>query len=151
MSIPTDKKIDEMLDVKNNIKNTDTDFIEKTDGPISNSVESNIIPEETSNNVSDLNAKIEDENQNEEVLLASIFPKKIPKMNKKDTLTDKPYGENQKEIYDKQQEAITTKVPEDKPYVFEEGLDDEEVKKIHAALPAGSHFINPADGRIKRK
>ena len=37
------------------------------------------------------------------------------------------------------------------PYVFEEGLDDEEVKKIHAALPAGSHFINPADGRIKTK
>ena len=68
MSLPTDKKIDQMLDVKNNIKNTDTDFIEKTDGPISNSVESNIIPEETSNNVSDLNAKIEDENQNEEVL-----------------------------------------------------------------------------------
>ena len=121
MSIPTDKKIDEMLDVKNNIKNTDTDFIEKTDGPISNSVESNIIPEETSNNVSDLNAKIEDENQNEEVLLASIFPKKIPKPKKKETLTEKPYGENQKEIYDKQQEAITTKVPEDKPYVFEEG------------------------------
>lgn len=37
------------------------------------------------------------------------------------------------------------------PYVFEEGLDDEEVKKIYAALPVGSHFINPADGKIKRK
>lgn len=37
------------------------------------------------------------------------------------------------------------------PYVFEESLDDDEVKKIHNSLPVGSYFINPADGRLKQK
>ncbi len=37
------------------------------------------------------------------------------------------------------------------PYVFEESLDDDEVKKIFNSLPIGSYFINPADGRLKQK
>lgn len=136
----------EPLTTIDNTKSPDLDFLEKVDGTISNNIPSNNI-EQSSNDLQ----KIEDQdnpilsdntNTDEEYIqVASIFPKKIPKTKEKITLKDKPYGENFKEIRDKQQEAFGTKT-EGEDFVFEPGtgniifgqFDDNQLKILEDTM-----------------
>lgn len=136
----------EPLTTIDNTKSPDLDFLEKVDGTISNNIPSNNI-EQSSNDLQ----KIEDQdnpilsdntNTDEEYIqVASIFPKKIPKTKEKVTLKDKPYGENFKEIRDKQQEAFGTKT-EGEDFVFEPGtgniifgqFDDNQLKILEDTM-----------------
>jgi hypothetical protein len=136
----------EPLTTIDNTKSPDLDFLEKVDGTISNNIPSNNI-EQSSNDLQ----KIEDQdnpilsdntNTDEEYIqVASIFPKKIPKLKEKVTLKDKPYGENFEEIRQKQQEAFGTKT-EGEDFVFEPGtgniifgqFDDSQLKIIEDTM-----------------
>ena len=61
------------------------------------------------------------EDQEEEVLYASLFPKKIPKPKEPPTYKDKTHGDTIKEAQEKQNEILSTKVPDNKMFVVEEG------------------------------
>jgi len=115
----------EPLNQIDNTKSPDLDFLEKVDG----SITENIPTENTEQISTDIETVEQKENpilndpqeDNEEYIqVAGIFPKKIPKPKKPDTLKDKPYGETFEEIGQKQKEALGTKT-EGEDFVFEPG------------------------------
>lgn len=104
----------------------DLSFLEKVEGTVTDNLPTNEVELE-SNDPASLEATEKPieidptkDLEEEEQLYASIFPKKIPKPNKKQTLTDKPYGETFEEIRQKQEEMFSTKV-EGEGYVIEPG------------------------------
>ena len=48
-------------------------------------------------------------------------------------------------------DSVEVDYTRDNPYIFEEGLSNEEAQAIFNSLPAGTVFRNPADGEIKVK
>jgi hypothetical protein len=115
----------EPLNQIDNTKSPDLDFLEKVDG----SITENIPTENTEQISTDIETVEQKENpilndpqedSEEYIQVASIFPKKIPKVKKPDTLKDKPYGETFEEIGQKQKEALGTKT-EGEDFVFEPG------------------------------
>ena len=48
-------------------------------------------------------------------------------------------------------DSVEVEYTRDNPYIFEEGLSNEEAQAIFNSLPAGTIFRNPADGEIKVK
>ena len=136
----------EPLTTIDNTKSPDLDFLEKVDGTISNNIPSNNIEQSSTDlqKIEDQDNPIVSDNTNtdeEYIQVASIFPKKIPKTKEKVTLKDKPYGENFKEIRDKQQEAFGTKT-EGEDFVFEPGtgniifgqFDDNQLKILEDTM-----------------
>lgn len=120
MSLPKDT-----LNKADNTKSVDLEFLDKVEGTISDNIPSDNI-EQISTDIETVEQKennpIYDNQGTEEdyVQVASLFPKKLPKPKKKETLTDKPYGENLDEISQKQKEAFGTKT-EGEDFVFEPG------------------------------
>lgn len=129
-----------------NTKSPDLDFLEKVDGTISENIPSNNI-EQSSTDIQNIEEKenpilsepgIQDE---EYIQVASIFPKKFPKPKEKPTLKDKPYGEDFKEIGEKQKEILGTKT-DDEDFIFEPGtgniifgqFDDNQLKVIEQTM-----------------
>ena len=114
------------LNKTDNTKSPDLDFLEKVEGTTSENIPSENI-EQASTDINNLEEKdnpilSESPGSNEEeyVQVASLFPKKLPKPKDKKTLTDKPYGENLKEIGEKQKEMLGTKT-EGEDFIFEPG------------------------------
>ena len=73
------------------------------------------------------------EDEQEEVLLASLFPKKIPKPKDQPTYKDKTHGNTIKEAQEKQAEILSTKVPDNKMFVIEEGTGNIIFKQFNDA------------------
>ena len=114
------------LNKADNTKSVDLEFLDKVEGTTSENIPSENI-EQASTDINNLEEKdnpilSESPGSNEEeyVQVASLFPKKLPKPKDKKTLTDKPYGENLKEIGEKQKEMLGTKT-EGEDFIFEPG------------------------------
>ena len=125
------------------IENQDSSFLDKKLDKLAETilpVENEII--NTSNNedvilekeiLEKTNIAEKKEDDQEEVLLASIFPKKIPKPNKSKTHKDKTHGDTIEEAQEKQAEILATKVPDNKMFVIEEGTGNIIFKQFNDA------------------
>ena len=77
--------------------------------------------------------KILEEQEDNEVLVASLFPKKIPKPKEPPTHKDKTHGSTIDEAVEKQQEILATKVPDNQMFVVEEGTGNIIFKQFNDA------------------
>lgn len=122
------------------IENQDNSFLNKKLDKITQ----DIVPQEnevignSNNDQTILNDEILEktkiaEEQEEEVLYANLFPKKIPKPKDPPTYKDQTHGKTIKEAQEKQAEILSTKVPDNKMFVIEEGTGNIIFKQFNEA------------------